>query len=228
MTYRILIIEDEEDIVRGLEINLSREGYRVLKATTGDAGLRLAIKENPDLIILDLMLPGMNGLDVCRELRQKGFESPIIMLTAKSEEIDRVVGLEIGADDYVTKPFGLRELLARIRVQLRRQPSPSTGQLSHYRFNDVEIDFEKHCVTRGGKPLEFTSRELEVLRLLIRRRGEVVTRERMLNEVWGYEAYPTTRTVDNHILRLRQKLEEDPANPKYILSIYGEGYKFVG
>jgi len=228
MTFKILIIEDEEDIVRGLEINLSREGYRVLKAATGDAGLQLAIKENPNLIILDLMLPGMNGLDVCRELRQKGFEAPIIMLTAKSEEIDRVVGLEIGADDYLTKPFSLRELLARIRVQLRRQPPRSSGQLSYYRFSDIEIDFEKHCATRSGRALELTAKEFEVLRLLIRRRGEVVTRERMLNDVWGYEAYPTTRTVDNHILKLRQKLEEDPANPKYILSIYGEGYKFVG
>ncbi len=225
MTHKILIIEDEEDLLRGLEINLSREGFHVLAATNGEAGLQLAVKENPSLIILDLMLPGMNGLDVCRELRRKGFETPIIILTAKSEEIDRVVGLEIGADDYVTKPFSRRELLARVRVHLRRKPA---GQLARYRFADVEIDFERYSATRNGEPLVMTPKEFDVLRFLIRRRGEVVTRERMLNEVWGYESYPTTRTVDNHILKLRQKLEDDPADPKYILSIYGEGYKFVG
>ncbi len=225
MNHKILIIEDEEDLFRGLEINLTREGYRVLKAASGDAGLQLAIRENPDLIILDLMLPGMNGLDVCRELRRKGFETPIIMLTAKSEEIDRVVGLEIGADDYVTKPFSRRELLARIRVHLRRKPPE---HLARYSFDDVEVDFQKYSATRKGEPLDMTPKEYDLLRLLIRCRGEVVTRERMLNEVWGYESYPTTRTVDNHILKLRHKLEDDPANPKHILSIYGEGYKFVG
>jgi DNA-binding response OmpR family regulator len=228
MTPKILIIEDEQDLARGLEINLTREGYRVLKASTGPDGLRLAIKENPHLIVLDLMLPGMNGLDVCRELRQKGFQTPIIMLTAKAEEIDRVVGLELGADDYVTKPFGLRELLARIRVQLRRPPSRPCGELARYRFGEVEVDFEKCRTTRKEQPVELTAKEYDVLRLLIRFRGEVVTRDRMLNEVWGYEASPTTRTVDNHILRLRQKLEDDSANPQYILSVYGEGYRFVG
>lgn len=228
MTHKILIIEDEEDLARGLEINLSREGYRVLKALNGPQGLRLATKENPHLIILDLMLPDVNGLDVCRELRQKGFHAPIIMLTAKSEEIDRVVGLEIGADDYVTKPFSLRELLARIRVQLRRQAPRASETLARYRFSEVEVDFEKCRTTRRGKPLELTAKEYDVLRLLIRCRGEVVSRDRMLNEVWGYEASLTTRTVDNHILKLRQKLEDDPANPTYILSVYGEGYKFVG
>lgn len=225
---KILIVEDQEDLLKGLEINLSKEGYQVLKATRGDAGLNLAIKENPDLIILDVMLPGMNGLDVCRELRQKGSEVPIIMLTAKSEEIDRVLGLEIGADDYVTKPFSLRELLARIRVCLRRQPPHPASTLGKYRFGQIEIDFEKLRATRQGEPLELTPREYDMLQLLIRCRGEVVTRDRMLNEVWGYEVYPTTRTVDTHILKLRQKVEDDPANPQYILTIYGEGYKFVG
>lgn len=228
MTPKILIIEDEADVLRGLEINLTREGYRVLGAPTGDAGLQLAIRENPSLIILDLMLPGMSGLDVCRELRRKGIETPIIMLTAKSEEIDRVVGLEIGADDYVSKPFSLRELLARIHVQLRKRPKRSPERIARYRFNEVEVDFEKYTATRKGEPVELTAKEHEVLQFLIQYRGEVVTRDRMLNEVWGYEAYPTTRTVDNHILKLRQKLEDDPANPRYILSIYGEGYKFVG
>lgn len=224
---KILIVEDEEDLLKGLEINLKKEGYKVLKATHGEAGVNLAIKENPHLIILDVMLPGMSGLDVCRELREKGIDTPIIMLTAKSEEIDRVVGLEIGADDYVTKPFSLPELLARIRVRLRRQPR-KTETLARYRFGDVEIDFEKYRATRKGKPVHLTPKEFDILRLLIRCRGEVVTRDRMLDEVWGYEVYPTTRTVDNHILKLRQKLENDAVNPRYILSIYGEGYKFVG
>jgi len=225
---KILIVEDQEDLLRGLEINLTQEGYRVLKAARGELAVDLAIRENPNLIILDVMLPGMSGLDVCRELRRKGIEVPIIMLTAKSDEIDRVVGLEIGADDYVTKPFSLRELLARIRVRLRRPPTQTTEALARYRFGGVEIDFIRFTATRDGKPLQLTSKEFNLLRLLIRCRGEVVTRDRMLDEVWGYESYPTTRTVDNHILKLRQKLEADPANPQYILTIYGEGYKFVG
>ncbi len=225
---KILIVEDEEDLLQGLAINFSNEGYQVLKATRGDEGLKLAIEENPHLIILDVMLPEMSGFDVCRELRQKGIEVPIIMLTAKSEEIDRVVGLEIGADDYVTKPFSLRELLARIRVQLRRQPPHAAEPMPRYGFGDIEIDFEKFQTTRKGEPLELTAKEYDILRLLIQCRGEVVTRDRLLDEVWGYEAYPSTRTVDNHILKLRKKLEDDPANPRYILSIYGQGYEFIG
>jgi len=227
LTPKILIVEDEEDLAKGLEISLSREGYRVLTAADGPGGMRLALKENPDLIVLDVMLPGMNGLDVCRELRHKGFDAPIIMLTAKSEEVDRVVGLEIGADDYVTKPFSRRELLARIRVRLRRRPARAPEQLARYRFDEIEIDFEKCCATKKGEPLELTAKEYDILRLMVRHRGEVLTRDRMLNEVWGYEANPTTRTVDSHIVKLRQKLENDPADPKYILSVYGEGYKFV-
>jgi two-component system alkaline phosphatase synthesis response regulator PhoP len=186
-------------------------------------GVEQALRDRPELVLLDIMLPGMNGLDVCRELRRKGFEAPIIMLTAKAEEVDRVVGLEIGADDYVTKPFGIRELLARIRARLRRHVPGATV----LRLGPVEIDFDKHEATRAGKRTELTGKEFDVLRLLARHRGEIVTRDRLLEEVWGYETYPTTRTVDNHILRLRQKLEEDPSNPRYILSIYGEGYKLV-
>ena len=221
---RILVIEDEPDLLRGLELNLKAEGYGVLTAGTGDDGLRQAMQQKPDLVILDVMLPGLNGFDVCRELRRNGFYAPIIMLTAKAEEVDRVVGLEIGADDYVPKPFGLRELIARIRVRLRRQ-APAGGAI--LRFGSVQIDFDRHEATRAGQRVELTGKEFEVLKLLARHRGEIVTRERLLNEVWGFEAYPTTRTVDNHILRLRQKLEDDPANSRHILSIYGEGYKFV-
>ena len=225
---RILVVEDEEDLLRGLEINLNKEGFQVLKESRGDRAVDLTIKENPDLILLDVMLPGMNGLDVCRELRKRGIETPVILLTARSEEIDKVVGLEIGADDYVTKPFSVRELVARIRVRLRRQPPSTEEGPARYRFGSVEIDFEKHLAARNGKPLELTSREYDILRFLIRHRGEVVTRDRMLDEVWGYKSYPTTRTVDNHILNLRKKVEEDPSEPRYILSMYGEGYKFVG
>lgn len=224
---RILVIEDEPDLLRGLEISLTAEGYEVSTASRGDTGARRALDERPDLVLLDVMLPGMNGLDVCRELRRQGYDGPIVMLTAKAEEIDRVVGLEIGADDYVTKPFGVRELVARIRARLRRHVV-AAEETSMLRFGDVEVDFARHEVARGGKRIELTLKELEVLKLLARRRGEIVTREQLLNEVWGFDSYPTTRTVDNHILRLRQKLEADPSNPRHILSAYGEGYKFVG
>jgi len=225
---RILIIEDEPDLLHALSLNLKAEGFAVLTASRGDTGVEQALRERPDLVLLDIMLPGKNGLDVCRELRRKGFEAPIIMLTAKAEEVDRVVGLEIGADDYVTKPFGIRELLARIRVRLRRHTPAATETDTKLRFGKVAIDFDKHEAERSGERVELTAKEFDVLRLLARCRGEIVTRDRLLEEVWGYETYPTTRTVDNHILRLRQKLEDDPSNPRHILSIYGEGYKFIG
>jgi two-component system alkaline phosphatase synthesis response regulator PhoP len=224
---RILIVEDEPDLRRGLELNLKAEGYGVLTASRGDDAIAQALAERPDLVLLDIMLPGMNGFDVCRELRRRGFDCPIIMLTARAEEVDRVVGLEIGADDYVTKPFSVRELMARIRVRLRRHgTSPESD--AQLRFGRIEIDFDKQQALRDGKRIEMTGKEFDVIRLLARHRGEIVKRDRLLDEVWGYENYPTTRTVDNHILRLRQKLEEDPANPRHILSVYGEGYKFVG
>ena len=227
--HRILIIEDEPDLLRGLEMNLNAEGFEVSTASRGDTGIEQALRERPELLLLDIMLPGMNGLDVCRELRRKGFEAPIIMLTAKAEELDRVVGLEIGADDYVTKPFGIRELLARIRVRLRRHtPAPADVKGdAKLRFGKITVDFNAHETHRDGKRVELTAKELDVLRLLAKHRGVIVTRDRLLEEVWGYETYPTTRTVDNHILRLRQKLEEEPANPRHILSVYGEGYKFI-
>jgi len=223
---RILIIDDEPDLLRGLELNIKAEGYDVQTAVTGNAGLDTALRDRPDLVLLDLMLPGMSGLDVCRELRRKQFDAPIIMLTARAEEVDRVVGLEIGADDYITKPFGIRELLARIRVRLRRNGGAAVDGV--IRFGGVELDLDRHEAVRLGRPVDLTGKEFEVLRLLAKHRGQIVTRERLLDEVWGYEHYPTTRTVDNHILRLRQKLEEEPSNPRFILSIYGEGYKFVG
>jgi DNA-binding response OmpR family regulator len=224
---KILIVEDDEDLLRGLVINLSREGYEIVQADRGDLGLELALKTRPHLVLLDVMLPEMDGLEVCRELRKRGINVPIIMLTAKTEEIDRMAGLKVGADDYVCKPFSARELLARIRVQLRRWPAQRNKGLIRYSFDDVEIDFEKFRATREGEPLELTPREFEILKLLIQCHGEVVTRDRMLDEVWGREIYVTTRTIDNHVLKLRKKTEENPSNPRHILSIYGQGYKFV-
>jgi DNA-binding response OmpR family regulator len=224
---KILVVEDERDIVVGLAFNLKREGHAVVHTARGDVALGAALREQPDLILLDVMLPGKNGLDVCRELRAKGVEVPIIMLTARAEELDRVLGLEIGADDYLTKPFGVRELIARINVRLRRAPARPCGFVGPYRFGTVEVDFDAREVRREGRPVELSPKELELLQFLLRHRGQVVGRERMLKEVWGFEQAPTSRTIDTHVLRLRQKLEEDSANPRHILSVYGEGYKFV-
>jgi len=225
---RILIIEDQLELARGLEINLSREGYEVLCATTGEQGLLIAERERPDLVLLDLMLPGMGGLDVCRELRGRGNAVPVIMLTAKSTIPDRVVGLELGADDYVTKPFSLPELLARIHARLRRPPVKEAESPRRYRAGDVEIDFDLLTVTRNEQAVSLTAKEGELLHLLVRSRGRTVDRSRMLKEVWGYDPTSTTRTVDTHILNLRHKIEDDPARPRHILTVYGEGYKFVG
>jgi two-component system alkaline phosphatase synthesis response regulator PhoP len=225
---KIVIVDDEEQLLRGLTATFNLEGFSVVTHPTGEGAINLVLKENPDLILLDVMLPGTSGVDVCRELRRKGIDTPIIMLSARGEEIDRVLGLEIGADDYVTKPFSLRELVARVRVCLRRQPTRSPERISRYRMGDVEVDFESYRATRAGVSIDMTPKEIELLRLLVEHRGQVVTRDRILNEVWGIDAMPTTRTVDTHILRLRQKLEDDPANPRSILSVYGEGYRFVG
>jgi DNA-binding response OmpR family regulator len=225
---KILLIEDENDIAKGIELNLARERHVVLIAARGEDALDLVLRENPDLIVLDVSLPGISGFDVCRELRSHAVKLPIIMLTVCSQEIDKVLGLEIGADDYVTKPFSIRELIARIHVALRKAPPRNQSSVSEYRFDTVHVDFEKYCATRRGRELKFTQKEFELLRYLISHRGEKVTREDMLNHIWGYDAYPTTRTVDNHILKLRQKLEPVPSSPKYILSVYGEGYRFVG
>ena len=223
-----MIIEDEEDLVKGLKLNLADEEYEVDWASDGLEGLRKALQETPDLIILDIMLPEKDGLEVCRELRQKNIGIPIIMLTAKGEEVDKVVGLEIGADDYITKPFSVRELLARLKAHLRRAEREVNTLASIYSFNDIEIDFAHFKARRKGKELDLTSTEMDILKYLIAHRGEVVTRDDLLDKIWGYDSYPTTRTIDNHILKLRKKIEEDPAHPRYILSVYGGGYRFVG
>jgi two-component system alkaline phosphatase synthesis response regulator PhoP len=225
---RILIVDDQEELLNGLAVNFRREGYEVLTASRGETAVAMAGDEAPDLIILDVMLPGMSGLDVCRELRRRGVEAPIIMLTARSEEIDRVLGFEIGADDYVTKPFSVRELVARVRTRLRRRPVVTCPTFAaRYRFGDIEIDFEKLRAERQGRDLELSAKEFDLLALLVRRRGEVLTRDEILKQVWGYEEPPMTRTVDTHILKLRQKIEVDPANPSYIQTVYGEGYRFT-
>jgi len=228
MKKKILIIEDEQDLVKGLRLNLIDEGYEVAWADDGLKGLLKAQEEIPDLIILDIMLPKMDGLEVCRELRKKNINTPIIMLTAKREEVDKVVGLEIGADDYMTKPFSIRELLARIKAHIRRETRENKDVPDVYRLEDLEIDFTFFKVRRRGKESDLTSLEAEILKYFIAHKGEVVKRDVLLDKIWGYEKYPTTRTIDNHILKLRKKVEEDPARPKYILSVYGEGYRFLG
>ena len=223
---KILVIEDDPAILSGLADNLNYEGYQVVSATDGEAGYRLQRSEKPELIVLDLMLPRMSGLELCRKLRAEGVQAPILMLTARSEEADRIIGLDLGADDYVTKPFSVRELMARIRALLRRARAQSELP-DELRFGDVEVDFRRYIAKRRGKPVEMTRKEFSILRFLAARAGEVVTRDELLNEVWGYESYPVSRTVDNHIAGLRAKLEADPANPLHIRTVYGVGYQFV-
>jgi len=223
---KVLVIEDDAAILRGLADNLIHEGYEVVTATTGEAGYDLQKSQKPDLLILDLMLPRMSGLELCRKLRSEGVQIPILMLTAKSEESDRVIGLDLGADDYVTKPFSLRELMARVRALLRRIHT-EIGLPDELQFGDVQVDFRRYVARRCGKLVEMTRKEYATLRLLVARAGEVVTREELLNEVWGYEAYPVSRTVDNHIAGLRSKLEKDPSRPVHIRTVHGVGYKFV-
>jgi len=223
---KILIVEDEPDMVLGLRDNFEFEGYVVVTASDGAAGLEKARTEKPDLLILDIMMPKLSGLEVCKTLRGEGFEKPIIMLTARGQEIDKVVGLELGADDYVTKPFSIRELLARVRAILRRTEG-SKRRLARYRVADVELDFEIYRATRAGDPLDMSPREFELLRYLIERKGDTVSRDQLLEDVWGYESYPSTRTVDTHIAKLRAKIGDSGSDPRYILTIHGVGYKFV-
>jgi DNA-binding response OmpR family regulator len=222
----ILVIEDEASILRGLEDNLKYERYDVVSATDGDEGLRLALEKMPDLVLLDIMLPGMSGYDVCRKLKEQKPELPIIMLTARGQEVDKVAGLDLGADDYVTKPFSVPELMARIRAALRRHDKRQ-NEFDVYSFGNITLDFRKHEATVDDKEVRLSHREFSIMKYFITHAGEVVHRNDLLDEVWGYEAFPTTRTVDNQILSLRKKLEEDPSNPSHLLSVHGVGYKFV-
>ncbi|MFB3915984.1 MAG: response regulator transcription factor [Terriglobales bacterium] len=227
---RVLIAEDDVALAKALEASFQGENFDVVKTGKGSECVQLALKHAPDLILLDQMLEDGSGVDVCRELRQRRVQSIIIFVTVRGQEIDKVVGLEVGADDYVTKPFSLRELLARARAHLRRQTQAPTAapSLTHWRLGDVEINFQQYTARRKNRALEMTPKEFELLHLLVTHPGEVLSRDQILEQIWGYETSTTTRTVDTHVSNLRQKLEPDPAHPRYIISIYGEGYKFVG
>ena len=224
---KVLIVDDEEHIVELLQFNLSNAGYRVITANNGLDALKMVKENKPDLLLLDLMLPGVDGLDVCKEIRRDKdiSKTSIIMLTAKGEELDKILGLELGADDYVTKPFSIRELLARIKAVLRRTTNENIEGES-YEFGRLKIDFERHEVLIDGEKVELTLKEFELLEILIRNRGKILRRETLLDKVWGYEYIGETRTVDVHIRYLRKKIEDDDKNPKLIETIRGVGYRF--
>ena len=228
MTKRILLVEDEPGLVLTLNDRLSKEGFAVETACDGESGLQRATTESFDVIILDVMLPRKNGFDVCRDLRQQGTQTPVIMLTARGQVVDKVVGLKLGADDYLTKPFEMIELLARIEALLRRAPVAASASAEVYQFGPVRVDFRKAEVTRDDQPIELSAREFQLLRYFVEHRESAITRDVLLNEVWGYHAMPSTRTVDVHVAWLRQKLEPNPRHPQYILTVHGLGYKFVG
>ncbi|MCA9726110.1 MAG: response regulator transcription factor [Candidatus Eisenbacteria bacterium] len=222
---RVLIVEDDPSMAAALRDGFESEGYQVQVASDGAAGLEAATSSGPDLLILDLMLPKLSGLDVCRRLRDDGSRLPIIMLTARSQEIDAVVGLRTGADDYITKPFGFMELIARVEALLRRTAADPTAPLQ---FGDVTIDLGKREVRKEGRRLDLSPRELHLLEYLVRHRGEVIERETLLDAVWGYQQAPLTRTVDVHVAKLRRKLEDDPTNPRLIVTVHRAGYRFTG
>jgi DNA-binding response OmpR family regulator len=222
----VLVVEDDPALRNGLTELLTDEGYRVLTARDGRAALDLALERDPDVIVLDVMLPKMNGTEVCRRLHEARIRGAILMLTAKAGERDRVTGLRAGADDYLTKPFSIEELLLRVKALMRRTPA-NDDRVKRFAFGEIALDFEKFEATRGGKPFELTPREFKMMRLFCEEPGRAVSRNELLDKVWGYDAFPTTRTVDNHIVKLRKAIEPDPANPVHIVSIRGVGYKFV-
>ncbi len=225
---RILVIEDERDLREGLEHNLEMDGFEVAVAATGAEGLAMARSQQHALILLDLMLPEVSGLEILRQLRDAGQRTPIIILSAKGQDHDKVAGLEYGADDYVTKPFGLAELTARIRAVLRRAEMSTPQSREVYEFPDLRVDFKRYTVERGGCEQQLSRYEAEILRMLILHQGEVVTRGDLLSKVWGYVHLPTTRTVDNHIARLRKKIERDIDKPAHVVTVHGIGYRFEG
>ncbi len=224
---KVLIVEDDDSMATALTDGFRYEGYEASLVRDGAEGLRMAQDSKPDIIILDVMLPKMNGLDVCREIRKSGNPVPIIMLTARGQEIDKVLGLKLGADDYVTKPFGFLELMARVEAVLRRA-SGRAAPLESYRFGDVTADFERGEVRKKGNLLEMSPREIRLLQYLIHNRGKVIAREKLLDAVWDYDSAPVTRTVDMHVAKLRKKIEDSPAEPRYIVTVHGMGYKFTG
>ena len=224
---RVLLVEDEPGLVMTLTDRLAAEGYDIESVTDGEMGLQRATIDRFDLVILDGMLPSRDGFDVCRSLRQRGVATPIMMLTARGQVVDRVVGLKLGADDYLVKPFEMAELLARLEALLRRVP-PSPISTDAHQFGDVRVDFRKAEVTRAGLAIELSAREFKLLKYFIEHRGATLSRDELLNEVWGYNAMPSTRTVDVHVAWLRQKLETNPRRPEFIHTIHGLGYKFTG
>jgi two-component system alkaline phosphatase synthesis response regulator PhoP len=227
---RILLVEDEPGLQLTLSDRLRREGYVVDTAGDGQTGLDKAATREFDLVLLDVMLPRKGGFDVLRDLRQRGVETPVIMLTARSQVVDTVVGLKLGADDYLAKPFEMMELLARIEARLRRRSTPpaSTPVSEGYQFGDVRVDYRSAEVFRGTDRIELSAREYQLLRYLIEHHNDVISRDQLLNEVWGYNAMPSTRTVDVHVAWLRQKIEPNPRHPQFLLTVHGLGYRFVG
>lgn len=226
----ILVIEDEEPIRKGLKDALEEEGFKVIVAKDGEEGYRLIKSKKPNLVLLDIMLPKLNGMDLCKKVRGEENFTPIIMLTAKVSEIDKVLGLELGADDYITKPFSIRELISRVKAVLRRTETVKkepTKESDIYEFGDIKIDFKKFETAKGSKKLELSAMEYKILKYLIDKQGEVISRDKLLDEVWGYDEFPTTRTVDNFMVKLRAKVEKDPKKPRHLLTIYGVGYKFL-
>ena len=221
----ILVIEDDISILRGLKDNLKYEGYSVITETNGKEGLQLALKENIDLILLDIMLPGMNGYEICRKLKKEKPGLPVIMITARGSEVDKVSGLDIGADDYVTKPFSIPELLARVRAIFRRFTQVKNIS-EEYFFGNIKLNFTEYKAFRNNEEIKLSSKEFAIMEYLIKHEGKVIHRHDLLNEVWGFDVMPTTRTVDNFILDLRKKLEDDPSNPQHIISVRGVGYRF--
>jgi len=227
VTSRILLIEDEPGLVLTLTDRLNREGYEVRSVSDGETGQQQALACSFDLIVLDVMLPQKSGLDVCQELRKQGLTTPLLMLTARGQVVDRVAGLKLGADDYLTKPFAMIELLARVEALLRRNPALK-AQLGAYQFGSIQVDFRRAEVVRDGSLVSLSAREFQLLRYFVEHRGATLSREELLNEVWGYHSMPSTRTVDVHVAWLRQKLETTPSHPQFIITVHRLGYKFVG
>ncbi|HEX9670918.1 MAG TPA: response regulator transcription factor [Thermoanaerobaculia bacterium] len=225
---RILLVEDEPSLVLTLTDRLEAEGYRVEASGDGEEALARAAAGAFDLVVLDVMLPGRNGFDVCRDLRQRGLQVPILMLTARAQVVDRVVGLKLGADDYLTKPFEMLELLARVEALLRRARTPIAPSVGAYAFGDVQVDFRRAEVRRGGQALALSALEYKLLRYFVENRGQVLSREELLDRVWGYDAAAQTRTVDVHVASLRQKVEPNPSRPQHIVTVHRLGYKFAG
>ncbi|MEM9325969.1 MAG: response regulator transcription factor [Bacteroidota bacterium] len=226
---KIFVVDDEPMMRQGLQENLEFESFDVMVAKDGQEGLDILLKESFDLVLLDVMMPKMSGFDVCREARKAGVKTPIIFLTAKGEEIDKVLGLELGADDYITKPFSVRELVARVKAVLRRTDTPEAKEedIATLTLGRLHVDFHKYEAQIGGEPAKMSHKEFEVLLYLYKHRNEIVSRYQLLEDVWGYESSPTTRTVDNFILKLRQKIEDNPNDPKFILTVHGAGYKLI-